>query len=100
MSGHFTNANERKGDEYLIQILAEWRNPEVEAALRTAVQHVHDVATEQAVKVSIEAGVVDKEVTYVPSPSMTSHIILASHDNSALVDHQARTSAPTIYVKE
>lgn len=100
MSRHFTNASQNPDEEYLIQIRAEWRNAAVEAAIRTAVQLVHDVATEQAVKVNIEAGVVDKEVTYVPSPSMTSHIILSSLDNTSVVEHQARTAGATIYVKE
>lgn len=101
MSKHFANANAEgvRGEEYLIVVRASALSAEVEDAIRTGCQLIHDVATNEGVEISLDAGRVDREVTYVPSPSLTSHHILSSHDNGVIV-RSRRAADDTIYVKE
>lgn len=52
----------------------------LEEAIMTAMQLIADVASNEGLEITLDCGRVDPEVSYTPRQSMTSHIIIASHD--------------------
>lgn len=91
--------NTEPHEEYVIQVITDpgVRNVFVDDAIRAAAQYIHDVATNEGVRVNVRAGRANQELSYVPSLSMNSHEKLYEADNTNVV---VARKDDTIYVKE
>lgn len=86
-------------EEYIIKVTTTAGVlPQLVDTIRTCAQLIHDVAANEGKLCEVEAGYVNHEVTYTPSPSMYAHVPIAHLDNAAVVAHRPKDD--TIYVKE
>lgn len=83
---HEPTANE----EYIIKVVATAGvNVDIEAAMKAGAQLICDVATVEGVMCEVVVGRIDREVSYTPRPSMTSHVIIYDVENGVAVAQAA-----------
>lgn len=77
-------------EEYILKVVTSpGVNSVIEDAIKAGCQLIVDMATSEGVMCEVTAGRVDREVSYTPRPSMTSHIIIYDAENGVAAARQA-----------